>query len=98
MTTIARNSRGAGSVRTIDVRCSATLPGGDAHDARCQLFAGHDGPHAIMYAHCGTRLLRTWRSADRASSVVDCRTVQNRPWMYGYPVPAWFEDEPVLPD
>ena len=51
-----------------------------------------------MYAHCGRRLVRSWRTKDRASTVVDCRAMQSRPWMYGYPVPAWFETEPESTD
>lgn len=74
------------------MRCSAALPRGDVHESRCQLFAGHDGPHAVMYAHCGKRKVRTWRASDHASSTVDIQAVQHRPWMYGYPLPAWFED------
>jgi hypothetical protein len=62
-------------------------------DGRCQLFAGHDGPHAMMYAHCGQRMVRTWCATDRASTLIDCRTIQHLAWMYGYPVPAWFETE-----
>jgi hypothetical protein len=47
-----------------------------------------------MYAQHGRRMVRTWRAKDRASAVFDCTTMHSRPWMYGYPVPAWFEDEP----
>lgn len=95
MTAIARSSRESRSTHAIDVRCSATLPRAEAHDGRCQLFAGHDGPHALMYAHCGNRKVRTWRSNDRESTVVDGSLMHSRPWMYGYPVPAWFETEPT---
>jgi hypothetical protein len=94
MTAIARSSRQARSTHVIDVRCSAALPRDDGHECRCQLFAGHDGSHAVMYAQCGRRMVRTWRAKDRASAVFDCTTMHSRPWMYGYPVPAWFEDEP----
>lgn len=95
MTAVARSSREARSARAIDVRCSAALPRDDGHDCRCQLFAGHDGPHAVMYAHCGHRKVRTWRSHDHKSTVVEGNLMYSRPWMYGYPVPAWFETEPV---
>lgn len=101
MTTLARSSRAAEKPRSIDVRCSADLPearGQTApeaarHDGRCQLFAGHSGPHAVMYAQCGRRVVRTWFRRDRASAVVDVQAIQHLPWMYGYPVPAWFETE-----
>ena len=93
MTAIARSPRDAGSTHAIDVRCSAALPRADGHEGRCQLFAGHDGPHAVMYAHCGRRMVRTWRAQDKASTCVDGSAMQSRPWMYGYPIPAWFETE-----
>ena len=48
-----------------------------------------------MYADCGRRKIRTWRSHDRKSTVADGSMMYSRPWMYGYPVPAWFETEPV---
>lgn len=75
----------------IDVRCSAALE--SVRGGRCQLFAGHDGPHAIMFARCGERRVRLWRSCDpTATSDAEPAGLQ-RPWMFGYPVPAWFESE-----
>lgn len=102
MTAIARGDRPAEPVHRIDVRCSARLPRGQSDEGRCQLFAGHDGPHAVMYAHCGERMVRTWTGTDyKATAATDpkataahSRTVLHRPWMYGYPAPAWFETEP----
>jgi hypothetical protein len=79
---------------TFDVRCSAHLARRPAGEGRCQLFAGHDGPHAVMYGRDGERLVRTWRTADPASPS-DSYTVQ-RPWMFGFPIPAWFEATPEL--
>jgi hypothetical protein len=75
----------------LDVRCSAGLPAREHGEGRCQLFAGHDGPHAVMFGRCGTRLVRTWRSADPDAST-DTGGLQ-RPWMFGFPVPAWFETD-----
>jgi hypothetical protein len=46
-----------------------------------------------MYAHCGKRMVRTWRGTDRDLALLDCHAIQHLPWMYGYPVPAWFETE-----
>ena len=46
-----------------------------------------------MYAQCGHRKVRTWRAPDRQSTVVDGSTMYGRPWMRGFPVPAWFETE-----
>lgn len=48
-----------------------------------------------MYAHCGHREVRTWRSNDRESRVSDGSKMHSRPWMYGFPVPAWFETGPT---
>ncbi len=77
----------------IDVRCAATLPQMSRDEGRCQLFAGHDGPHAVMFTHCGRRLVRTWRSSDPAHPADIGSGAMQRPWMYGYPVPAWFESD-----
>lgn len=93
MTTIARSSRPAESRHEIDVRCSALLPETSPDEGRCQLFAGHDGPHAVMFGQCGKRIVRTWK-ANNATAAKDLETnALQRPWMYGYPVPAWFETE-----
>src|SRR5436309_9374356 len=93
MTTIARSYRPSGSGHDIDVRCSAALPRASAEEGRCQLFAGHDGPHAVMFAHCGRRVVRTWKSSNPAAVADAGSNALQRPWMYGYPVPAWFETE-----
>lgn len=77
----------------IDVRCAAALPGIPLAEGRCQLFAGHDGPHALMFALSGERMVRTWRSRNTAGAADSRSDPVQRPWMYGYPLPAWFEDE-----
>jgi hypothetical protein len=92
MTTIARSYR-AEPPRGIDVRCSAVLPARTPDAGRCQLFAGHDGPHAVMFAHCGKRVVRTWKTSNPAAAADLEASGLQRPWMYGYPVPAWFETE-----
>jgi hypothetical protein len=89
MTTIARSYR----TSEIDVRCSAVLPEATPDEGRCQLFAGHDGPHAVMFTYCGKRLVRTWSNSNPTASADVEPVVLQRPWMYGYPVPAWFETE-----
>ena len=94
MTTIARSFRHPEPplVRPeLDVRCSAFLPRRPAAEGRCQLFAGHDGPHALMFGRCGQRTVRTW-TRGTPQAVLDTRELQ-RPWMFGYPVPAWFETD-----
>ena len=93
MTTIARNQRPSGSAHEIDVRCSAALPRASADEGRCQLFAGHDGPHAVMFAQCGKRVVRTWKTKNPSAAADAGTNALQRPWMYGYPVPAWFETE-----
>lgn len=93
MTTSVRTFRSP-KPHEIDVRCSAALPQPDSSRGRCQLFAGHDGPHAIMFGRCGERTVRTWRSSNPAAAVDTCAdAVQQRPWMFGFPAPAWFETE-----
>lgn len=47
----------------------------------------------MMYAQGGQRMVRSWCGADRTSTLIDCDAIQHLPWMYGYPVPAWFETE-----
>lgn len=89
MTTLSRSFRHPEPARAIDVRCSAALPTRSDELGRCQLFAGHDGPHAVMFGRAGERIVRTWRSND-PTGTRDSDAVQ-RPWMFGFPVPAWFE-------
>jgi hypothetical protein len=89
LTTVSRSFRHTEPAQVIDVRCSATLPKRCPSEGRCQLFAGHDGPHAVMFGRPGARLVRTWRSNDSAAPQ-DSDALQ-RPWMFGFPVPAWFE-------
>jgi hypothetical protein len=93
MTTIARTSRSAKTPYEIDVRCSAALPREAATEGRCQLFAGHDGPHAVMFARCGKRTVRTWTLRDAAGKTDAGAEALRRPWMFGYPAPAWYETE-----
>jgi hypothetical protein len=93
MTAVARPYRPGSSAHEIDVRCSARLPRVATDAGRCQLFAGHDGPHAVMFAHCGKRTVRFWTSNDPAITADACPETLQRPWMFGYPVPAWFETD-----
>jgi hypothetical protein len=100
MTALSRSFRHRKPTQVIDVRCSATLPARSAEDGRCQLFAGHDGPHALMFGRNGERLVRTWTTSATSSATssaaapVDTEALQ-RPWMFGFPVPAWFEADPA---
>lgn len=90
MTSVARSFRSES--REIDVRCSSALPRRSTSEGRCQLFAGHDGPHAIMYARNGERRVQLWKKRGEPAATVDTEVAAvQRPWMFGYPVPAWFE-------
>jgi hypothetical protein len=100
LTTASRSFRYPESARAFDVRCSAGLPDHRESEGRCQLFAGHDGPHAVMFARGSGRFVRTWRTSTRNGRTVDADDGQpagpaalQRPWMFGFPTPAWFEDE-----
>lgn len=79
----------------IDVRCSARIPRATPEEGRCQLFAGHDGPHAVLFVHDGARMVRTWADADHPSDVDVAHGGPLRPWMRGFPTPAWFEPDPA---
>jgi len=97
LTTVSRSFRYPESAQAIDVRCSAGLPDQHEPQGRCQLFAGHDGPHAVMFARGPERFVRTWRTSPRGGAADDGQPAESatlqRPWMFGYPTPAWFEDE-----
>jgi hypothetical protein len=93
MTTVARPYRTPEPARAFDVRCSAALPALAPAEGRCQLFAGHDGPHAVMFAQCGARSVRLWTNARSAITAAAGPDTLQRPWMFGFPVPAWFETD-----
>ena len=59
--------------------------------SRCQLSAGHEGAHALMFCRDGLRIVRTWPGAPSES--FDERTAgqENLPWSVGMPVPMWAE-------
>jgi hypothetical protein len=42
-----------------------------------------------MYAADGRRRVRIWRGHDPASAEDGRGEIAGRPWMRGYPVPAW---------
>jgi hypothetical protein len=89
MTAVSPSFQHSEPARVIDVRCSAALPSRRSQEGRCQLFAGHDGPHALMFARAGERLVRTWRTNGAPSD----SSAMQRPWMFGFPMPAWFESD-----
>lgn len=76
-----------------DLRCGCTLGTPSVEQGRCQLCGGHEGPHAIMYTAAGLRLIRLWRGRDPASVQDGRDDIAGRPWMRGYPVPAWTDED-----
>jgi len=90
MTVVARPSSGTGARRDTDpLRCTGHAPGRPPHQARCQLLAGHVGPHALLYVdeRC-RRTVRSW-STSCPERWVDSREAFQRPWATGFPRPAW---------
>ena len=76
-----------------DLRCGCSLGTPAGESGRCQLFSGHEGPHALMYAADGERRVRTWTGHDAATAQDGQNEIAGRPWMIGYPVPAWIDDD-----
>jgi len=73
----------------LDPRCAHVA--GDGRGGRCQLWAGHHGPHAVMFCRAGQRVVRAWTDEPGAGWRDLVRGYQALPWMLGYPVPAWQE-------
>ena len=76
----------------IDIRCARCEPltSTNGQMSRCQLAAGHDGVHALMFSSDGRRHVRTWRGCDLASVTDDAVALPTLPWARGMPQPAWF--------
>jgi hypothetical protein len=74
-----------------DVRCSATLGAPSLEQGRCQLFMGHEGPHAVVFARGNKRYVRSWRGRAAGNVLDHCEGLEQRPWMRGMPTPAWIE-------
>jgi len=76
-----------------DLQCTSIQPkprrSGDT--GRCQLLAGHEGPHAVMFCRSGRRTIRTWRDSDPATIKDQFVAQPNLPWVMGMPRPAWGE-------
>jgi hypothetical protein len=74
----------------IDVRCTARQADTAAGTpVRCQLLAGHEGAHAVMFCQDGRRTVRTWRGRDGRSVEEHRAGQETRPWALGMPQPAW---------
>jgi hypothetical protein len=72
----------------VDIRCSHQLAACPC-PCRCQLLAGHDGPHAVMYCTAGRRAIRRW--SDGIGIADETERFETLPWVRGLPVPAWAE-------
>jgi hypothetical protein len=46
-----------------------------------------------MFAHQGQRTVRLWTGCNPATTTDACVEALQRPWMFGFPVPAWFETD-----
>jgi hypothetical protein len=77
----------------IDIRCTGRLPFLPSGDdvSRCQLVAGHEGAHALMFARNGCRMVRTWSRWGRLSVREHVAGQEHAPWARGKPAPAWTE-------
>jgi hypothetical protein len=92
--TAARTGREpAESISLPDVRCVASLGVPSARKGRCQLFIGHDPPHAVMYSRGDQRVVRSWFRDDVGAAEDDCAEIARLPWMFGHPLPAWIEED-----
>jgi len=78
-------------VSEFDVRCSATLGEPTPTLGRCQMFMGHEGGHAVMFTSFKRRVVRSWYRHDTDSAVDRDIVEEQRPWMRGYPLPAWID-------
>ena len=75
----------------LDPRCGHLVVGNQPGRWRCQLWAGHHTPHALMFVRAGQRIVRTWTDAADEEAQDLARGYQSLPWMLGYPMPAWQE-------
>ena len=78
----------------IDIRCTGRLPflPSDNDVSRCQLVAGHEGPHALTFSRNGCRMVRCWNRFGRLSIREHVAGQESVPWARGKPVPAWSEE------
>jgi hypothetical protein len=79
----------------LDLRCTHLAPHSAIRGitARCQLWAGHDGPHAVMFCRHGNRTVRVWTESARTGWRDLSCGYESLPWLLGFPVPAW-QDRP----
>jgi hypothetical protein len=80
-------------VTTFDIQCATALKSAPK-PARCQLLAGHVGPHAVMFSRGSERIVRCWRDGDPANTDDHPAGHETMPWVRGCPLPAWYEGSP----
>lgn len=84
----AVGQRHAGAPPRLDPCCPHRAGG---RVGRCQLWAGHQGPHAVMFGRDGQRLVRLWTDDAHPRWHELGHGYEMLPWMIGYPTPAWQE-------
>lgn len=72
-----------------DLGCAHTLPDSELV-GRCQLWAGHDGDHALLFVRQGQRMVRTWSDVPPIVPR-DSSDTHGYPWVRGFPYPAWHQ-------
>jgi hypothetical protein len=80
-----------------DICCTGRLPFLPPDVSRCQLVAGHEGAHALMFTRNGRRMVRTWSRWGRLSVHEHVAAQETTPWAHGKPIPAWTEFRGGLP-
>jgi hypothetical protein len=71
----------------LDVRSGAVFdaPLADPQAGRCQLFAGHEGEHAIVYMGGSGKALVLWRRSTWRTVSVDTGMPHQMAWAPGFP-------------
>ena len=73
----------------LDPRCTNVSAGGRL--SRCQLWAGHQGPHAVMFLRGRRRVVRSWTAHPCTEWDDLSKDYHRMAWMRGYPVADWQE-------
>lgn len=82
----------------LDIQCLFHEPQGllAGRLCRCQLGAGHEGPHAAMFCQDGRRMVRCWSVRGPQELIEDHPAgVEQLPWVPGMPSVAWSEPAEV---
>lgn len=78
---------GAGHITVVilDVRCSAVLATSEVAPARCQLYAGHEGKHAVVTTGAPSRHLWLWHGRHISGSSLGDGVPYQLAWAPGCP-------------